>query len=230
MAEEAVPGCTIGMTENGWNSQEQGLGWLEHFERYTRRTEQWQALNEEDDDDLDSNGYRLLIMDGHINHINLEFVQFREDYRIIPICLPPHTTHLLQPLDLVIFSLLKRAYSQKVDEYIALGITGLNREWFLKIIGEIRSEIYTANHINSAFEAAGLYPYNPERALSRCKKSDPVRALTPTDESALLLSSPLHPRTPISANDRARYLRTITNPKTSPEAVESCVQKLVERL
>jgi hypothetical protein len=63
---------------------------------------------------------------------------------------------------------------QKVDEYIALGITGLNREWFLRIIGEIRLEIYTANHINSAFEAAGLYPYNLERALSRYRKSDPV--------------------------------------------------------
>jgi len=174
MAEEAVPGCTIGITKNGWSSQKQGLSWLEHFKRYTRRTKQWQALNEEDDDDLNSNGYRLLIMDGHISHINLKFVQFCEDYRIIPICLPPYTTHLLQPLDLVIFSLLKRAYSQKVDKYIALGITGLNREWFLRIIGEIRSEIYTANHINSAFKAAGLYPYNPERALSRCRKSDPV--------------------------------------------------------
>ena len=31
MAEEAVPGCTIGMTENGQSSQEQGLSWLEHF-------------------------------------------------------------------------------------------------------------------------------------------------------------------------------------------------------
>ena len=131
---------------------------------------------------------------------------------------------------MVIFLLLKQAYSQKVDEYIALGITGLNREWFLRIIGEIRLEIYTANHINSAFKAAGLYPYNPERALSRCRKSDPVRALIPTDESALLLSSPLHPRTLISTNDRAQYLRTITNPKTSPEAVKSCIQKLVKRL
>jgi len=113
-------------------------------------------------------------MDGYISHINLKFVQFCEDYRIIPICLPPYITYLLQPLNLVIFSLLKRVYSQKVDEYIALGITGLNREWFLRIISEIRLEIYTANHINSAFKAAGLYPYNLEHALSRCRKSDPV--------------------------------------------------------
>jgi hypothetical protein len=61
---------------------------------------------------------------------------------------------------------------QKVDEYITLGITGLNKEWFLKIIGKIQSEIYTANYINSAFKAAGLYPYNLKYALSRCKKSD----------------------------------------------------------
>ena len=63
---------------------------------------------------------------------------------------------------------------QKVDKYIALGITGLNREWFLRIISEIWLEIYTANYINSTFKAVGLYPYNPERALSRYRKSDPV--------------------------------------------------------
>jgi len=57
---------------------------------------------------------------------------------------------------------------------MALGIMGLNRKWFLRIISEIRPEIYTADYINSAFEAAGLYPYNLERALSCCRKSDPV--------------------------------------------------------
>ena len=57
---------------------------------------------------------------------------------------------------------------------MALGITGLNREWFLKIISEIRPEIYTTNHINSAFKAVGLYLYNLEHALSHYKKSNPI--------------------------------------------------------
>ena len=71
-------------------------------------------------------------------------------------------------------TLLKRAYSQKEDKYITLGITGLNKEWFLKIISEIRLEIYTANYINSAFKAVGLYIYNLERALSYYRKSNPI--------------------------------------------------------
>ena len=127
-------------------------------------------MDKKDGNDFNLNGYRLLIMDGHISHINFEFVQFCEDYRIIPICFLLHTTHLLQFFYLVIFSLLKRAYLQKVDEFIALGVTGLNKEWFFRIIGEIWLEIYTADHINSTFEAAGLYPYNPECAFSCCKK------------------------------------------------------------
>jgi hypothetical protein len=101
-------------------------------------------------------------MDGHSSHVNLEFVEFCWLHKIIPICLLPHSTHLLQPLDLVIFSVLKRLYSAKVDEYASNGITGINKEYFLKIIGEIQPQVYTTELINSAFEAAGLLPLNPE--------------------------------------------------------------------
>ncbi|OCK91568.1 uncharacterized protein K441DRAFT_455319, partial [Cenococcum geophilum 1.58] len=50
---------------------------------------------------------------------------------IIPIYLPPYLTHFLQPLDLIIFSVLKRLYLAKVNKYIARGITGINRDYFL---------------------------------------------------------------------------------------------------
>ena len=79
----------------------------------------------------------------------------------MPICLLPHLTHFLQPLDLVIFLVLKCLYSAKVDEYAARGITGINRDYFLRILGEIQPYIYTSELINSAFKAAGLLPFNP---------------------------------------------------------------------
>ena len=99
-------------------------------------------------------------MDGYSSHINIKFVKLCWLKKIIPICLPPHLTHFLQPLDLVIFSVVKRLYLSKVDEYAACGITGINREYFLKILGEIRPQIYTRELIRSAFEAAGLYPFD----------------------------------------------------------------------
>ena len=76
-------------------------------------------------------------MDGHSSHVNIKFIKFCWLKKIIPICLPPYLTHLLQPLNLVIFLVLKRLYLSKVNKYIVEGVTSINREWFLKILGEI---------------------------------------------------------------------------------------------
>ncbi|OCK97100.1 uncharacterized protein K441DRAFT_549663, partial [Cenococcum geophilum 1.58] len=80
--------------------------------------------------------------------------------KIIPICLPPYLTHLLQPLDLVIFLVLKELYLLKVNKYIARGITSINRDYFLRILGKIRPQVYTRELIRSAFKAIGLLPFN----------------------------------------------------------------------
>jgi len=100
-------------------------------------------------------------MDGHSSHVNIEFVKLCWLKKIIPIYLPPHLTYLLQLLDLVIFSVIKQLYLSKVNKYTAYGITGINREYFLKILGKIWPRIYTRELIRSAFKAVGLYPFNP---------------------------------------------------------------------
>jgi len=99
-------------------------------------------------------------MDGYSSYINIKFVKLCWLKKIVPICLPPYLTHLLQLLDLVIFLVVKRLYLSKVDKYIAYGITSINREYFLKILGEIRLQIYTKKLIRNAFEVVGLYPFN----------------------------------------------------------------------
>ena len=166
-------------------------------------------------------------MDGHSSHTNIDFVEFCWNHKIIPICLPPHSIHLLQPLDLVIFSVLKRLYSAKVDEYAARGVTGINRDCFLRILGEIRAYIYTPELINSTFEAAGLLPFNPNRVLQRLTKEPSTQLSTPPPNEITLLSSPLHPKTLKSHSDRARYSHTIRHPDTSPNAVDAVVKKLM---
>ena len=45
------------------------------------------------------NAYRLLLLDDHESHCSIEFIEFSDTYKIILLVLPPHTTHLLQPLD-----------------------------------------------------------------------------------------------------------------------------------
>jgi hypothetical protein len=54
--------------------------------------------------------YRLLILDGHKSHFTAEFEQYCLKNSIIPLCMPPHSSHLCQPLDVGCFSSLKNSY------------------------------------------------------------------------------------------------------------------------
>lgn len=79
----------------GWTSNLHGLEWLKRvFEPATRAK---------------ANGpLRLLVCDGHDSHISGSFIAHCLQNRIILLILPPHTSHLLQPLDVAIFGPLKK--------------------------------------------------------------------------------------------------------------------------
>ena len=60
----------------------------------------------------------LFIVDGHGSHVTWDFLSYCLKNNILILCLPPHSTHLLQPLDVRIFSPLNRAYVGEVDAYV----------------------------------------------------------------------------------------------------------------
>ena len=73
---------------------------------------------------LKSNGlaYRpnLLIIDGHKSHVyNLPFYEAMRDNNMEILTIPPHTSHLLQALDSVLFVQFKKSISPM--DYVALG-------------------------------------------------------------------------------------------------------------
>ena len=55
----------------------------------------------------------LLFTDGHKTHINIKVTDLCHENNIIIFRLPPHTTHALQPLD-VVFKSLKDSFSKAV--------------------------------------------------------------------------------------------------------------------
>lgn len=83
----------IATSSNGWTINERGLEWIQHFDRYTK---------------LRTTGkYRLLVLDGHESHHSTEFELYCKDNDIITLCMPPHSSHILQPLDVGCFGPLK---------------------------------------------------------------------------------------------------------------------------
>lgn len=90
--------------------------------------------------------------------------------RVLFLYIPPHLSHLLQPLDVSCFSPLKRLYGQKTADMIQNGVLSINKEDFLYLYPTVRRALSSAN-IQSGFAATGLVPYSPERVLSKLQIS-----------------------------------------------------------
>ena len=58
-------------------------------------------------------------MDGHSSHVSIEVIQLARDNGVHLLCLPSHTTHILQPLDVGVFKLFKSNFSKACTTYIA---------------------------------------------------------------------------------------------------------------
>jgi hypothetical protein len=57
----------------------------------------------------------LLLLDGHTSHYNTSMVKMAAKEKVIIFCLPLHTTHIAQPLDVSGFSALKTVWHQSIQ-------------------------------------------------------------------------------------------------------------------
>ncbi len=61
--------------------------------------------------------YQLLVFDGHSTHLSFKFIEYALDNKIVLLCYPPHTSHALQGLDVVIFGHLKENWVEACDDF-----------------------------------------------------------------------------------------------------------------
>ena len=112
---------------------------------------------------------RLLILDGHGSHISFEFIQYCIESGIHLICLPAHSTHLLQPLDVGLFSPYQHFYGLTVDNHIRSGQSqeGMRKAVFIPFLTESRAKTMISHSIQQAFTATDIWPLNPRRVLGK---------------------------------------------------------------
>jgi hypothetical protein len=61
----------------------------------------------------------LLILDGHNSHTtNLEVIKRARENNVSILCLPPHSSRKMQPLDLAFMKPLKTYYSQDIESWL----------------------------------------------------------------------------------------------------------------
>ena len=145
--------------------------------------------------------YRLLICDGHDSHISAEFVDFAMKKKIEIVLLPPHSSHLLQPLDVAVFSPLKKAVSSHLHRLMRAGTSPLEKAEWLEYFAKAREDAITKTNVLSGWRGAGIFPENRHRILSQLpdidisppSPNDPPA--TATEASFLVASSPPDPMT-----------------------------------
>ena len=143
----------IYISSNGWTTNGLALKWLKHSDAHTK--------------ERTVSAYRLLIMDGHGSHNTKEFLDYCEEQKIIVLCMPPHSSHLLQPLNVGCFAALKRAYYTEMESWSRHARTQVKKETFLPTFRIAFDNAITKENIVASFKGAGLVPHNPERVLSK---------------------------------------------------------------
>jgi len=178
MNTQTDSGYSISHSPNGWTDQELGSAWLErNFDRFTKAR-------------MTSNGYRLLILDGHNSHCTYKFCKYASDNNIIVICLPPHTTHALQPCDVGVFGPLAKEWK--------IIVTALNHQMvpvtkgnLLEHYHKARVKAFKPSTLISAFRKTGIWPLDP----NALPPSAYAPALNTTTQSAQPIPAPAHPFT-----------------------------------
>jgi hypothetical protein len=175
-----IPGdWVIATTKNGWTDNATGLLWLKHFNQHTIKRS--------------SGSYRLLIIDGHESHHSVAFEDFCKENKIITLCMPPHSSHLLQPLDVACFGPLKKAYGREIEHLIKRSVIYISKTEFLSAFHTAHQATITKSNIQGGFRGAGLHPLDADHVISKLD----VKIHTPTPpEGSTELPDPWVSKTP----------------------------------
>jgi hypothetical protein len=163
----------LARTANAFMTQETGGEWLEKcFLPYTKP-----EANEHS-----AQPWRMLILDGHTSHVSEKFMVTAYLNRVCLLFLPSHGTHMLQPLDLVVFGDLKRRYHDALYKRTSEGELHIDLPAFYRLYDQIRRNALCARNCKSAFKKAGLIPVDRSIPLSKAKNPPPQASKS--DESA----------------------------------------------
>lgn len=157
--EGGPKGAGYGANKSGWFDQEKFNAWFKFvFLKFIRSLPQDQI--------------KVLIGDNLAAHFSPYVISMCEKYNVRFLFLPENSTHLLQPLDVAVFSPLKKQWRRVLTGWKEDCVKGgkefatLPKQEFPSLLVKLLEKDY-GPAITAGFEACGIYPLNADRALSR---------------------------------------------------------------
>ena len=151
LKQGATPETYFECSDSGWINEELYIKWFKFFLAKIPPTRPV-----------------LLIEDGHSSHISIDVIQLARDNGIHLLCLPAHTTHLLQPLDVGVFKSLKSKFSVACKNYLSSHPGQvITTDVLASLLAQSWHESVTAINIMKGFRKCGIYPLNPGEISDR---------------------------------------------------------------
>ena len=210
------PSWAIRTTSNGWTDNQTAFEWIQHFNKHTKPRQQ--------------GVYRMIVLDGHESHHSVQFEEYCKSNNIITICLPPHSSHLTQPLDVGCFRALKRAYGRELEDLIRAYVMHITKMEFFVAFKSAHLKAITPDNIKAGFRGSGLVPYDPQAVLLRLdiKLRTPTPTRPPPAKANPWVSQTPHTSTDAILQSEHVRSRLARHQGSSPTTLFSAVTQLAK--
>ena len=184
-------GAVYGCSAFGWMEDKLFEAWMKYFVKYVKNLEK----------------PILLLFDGHGSHLTYKTVKTALDNEIIILCLPPNTSHALQPLDVGVFANAKKSWRLILKQwYRETRLQKVSKPVFPHLLKQL-FEALQKDHAVKGFKGAGIFPPNIKEVEHRIVLTE--RAIEEPNVSTTLDSGAVLPSTsskPINTNDASQLI------------------------
>ncbi|CAH1972182.1 unnamed protein product [Acanthoscelides obtectus] len=144
----APPGSVARFHPSGWIQQDIFTDWLRHFILHVKPSESEQVV---------------LILDGHYSHSrNIDVINIARDNFVHIICLPPHSTNKLQPLDVSFMSPFKTYYPAEIETWLRANPGRVVTSYQIsELMGRAYLRAASCEIAVNGFRKCGIFPFQP---------------------------------------------------------------------
>ncbi|XP_061196712.1 uncharacterized protein LOC133204990 [Saccostrea echinata] len=147
---ELLRGKSVGadgtMTPSGWSNSEVFRSYMKnHFLKYVQGRDQSATI--------------LALYDGHRSHISLDLIDWAKNNNVILFVLPPHCSHILQPMDVGCFGPFQLKYNQECLSFSRLNHKTVTRYDVCALACKAYTAALSPTNIQAAFSKSGIYPF-----------------------------------------------------------------------
>lgn len=138
---------SVGISDNGWQTQQTFYDYMSNvFVKWLSETDIKLPI--------------IFFIDGHKSHISATLSEFCSGHQIELVALYPNATHIIQPMDVVVFKPLDGSWEKKVQDWkIRNNYAKIDKKDVAPILCDSINSIDYTDLLQKGFRRCGLFPF-----------------------------------------------------------------------